>query len=132
MTDPDSLKLKQEMYNTFPLLYSRLESVSKFNKGQLPKSIRSLYSKVFEFCLNFISEMPKRTEADYSPRSLEIKTEVFPNFPILREKNKYKADIRNNRKEKEVSEDLCSKLFPETAKLTPGLFIVTSSEARCD
>ena len=50
---------------------------------------------------------------------------MFPNFPIQREKTKYKADETSDKSDKEVSDNICSKLFPDASKLTPGLFLVT-------
>ena len=93
--------------------------------GKISQSIRTLYIHIIEFCIDYLETIPVRKEDDYEPHSKEIKSEVFPNFLILKEKTKYKADEKGSKQEKNVGDDLCSKLFPENSKLTPGLFIVT-------
>ena len=94
--------------------------------GKLPNFVKSLYANILTFCEEYLKLLPVRTKDDYQERlGGEIKAEDFPNFPLIVEKNKYKADERGNRKDKDVWEGLCSKLFPENSLLTPGLFLVT-------
>ena len=54
ITDPRTLKLKQRMFLEFPLLFKRLEDISKCNSsGRLPQSVRKLYASILEFCLEY-------------------------------------------------------------------------------
>ena len=67
-----------------------------------------------------------RGQSQTTPRRTngEIPCEYFPNFPLLFERPKYGADNDSN-DDDQFWEDLCSKLFPEHVKLSPGLFLVT-------
>ena len=128
MCEPASLNLKQELFKTFPLIYKRLDNVSRMplNEGRIPEFVKSFYVKVLQFCKEYCDSLPVRDKSDYSQRNgEEIKTEMFPSFPLLREKNRYKADERGSRKDSDVWNGLCNKLFPENSQLTPGLFLVT-------
>ena len=94
--------------------------------GKLPKFVKTYFVKVLEFCIAYCDSLPVRNYSDYLQREGgEIKAEVFPNFPLLNEKNKYKADEKGSKKDIDVWDGLCSKLFPENSLLTPGLFLVT-------
>ena len=96
------------------------------SNGKLPHFVKTFYAKILEFCSNYCDDIPVRGENDYKRRTGgEIKAEVFPNFPLIKERNKYKADEKGNKKDADVWDALCSKLFPENSKLTPGLFLVT-------
>ena len=53
------------------------------------------------------------------------KSECFPLWNIKRKRARYQADQKGNRKDTDSWDELCSKLFPEHTRLTPGLFIVT-------
>ena len=61
---------------------------------------------------------------DYFNRmSGEIQTQVYPNFPLLRERAIYKRDCKDE--DKKPSKDSCRKDFPAHSKLTPGLYLLT-------
>ena len=66
-----------------------------------------------ENCLKYCESIPVRQTTDYTPRQEgEIKAEVFPNFPLLAEKNRYKADEKGSRIDDDVRGGLCSKFPP--------------------
>ena len=128
MCEPESLELKQQVFKTYPLIFKRFENISRMSNssGKLPEFVKKIYVKVIEFCLEYCESIPVRQPTDYTPRQGgEIKAEVFPKFPLLAEKNRYKADEKGSRKDDDVWGGLCSKLFPENSLLTPGLFLVT-------
>ena len=58
--------------------------------GKISQSIRTLYIHIIEFCIDYLETIPVRKEDDYEPHSKEIKSEVFPNFLILKEKQSIK------------------------------------------
>ena len=94
--------------------------------GKLPNFVKKYFVEILKFCMQYCDSLPVRQDSDYLQRiGGEIKAEVFPNFPLLKEKNKYKADEKGSKKDSDVWEGLCSKLFPENSLLTPGLFLVT-------
>ena len=64
------------------------------------------------------------TEDDYYLREDgEIPTQVFPNFPMLRERAVYTRDC--NVQDRKQQKNSCQKDFPSHSKLTPGLFLMT-------
>ena len=64
------------------------------------------------------------SEDDYYLREDgEIPTQVFPNFPILRERAVYTRDC--NIQDQKQQKDSCQKDFPSHSKLTPGLYLMT-------
>ena len=61
---------------------------------------------------------------DYFKREAgEILTEVYSNFPILRERAVYKRDCKIQ--DKKQRRDSCEKDFPAHSKLTPVLYLLT-------
>ena len=53
----------------------------------------------------------------------EVKTQIYPNFPILRERAIYKRDCELQ--DKMQRKQACQKEFPSHSKLTPGLYLLT-------
>ena len=70
-------------------------------------------------------ESGEQTKAeDYCTRvSGEIPTQVYPLFPIKRERAIYSRDCQSE--DKKQSKDSCEKNFPSHSKLTPGLYVLT-------
>ena len=70
-------------------------------------------------------ESGEQTKAeDYCTRvSGEIPTQVYPLFPIKRERAIYSRDCQSE--DKKQSKDSCEKIFPSHSKLTPGLYLLT-------
>lgn len=50
-------------------------------------------------------------------------TQVYPNFPIIKERAVYTRDCINQ--DKKQRSESCQKEFPSHTKLTPGLYLVT-------
>ena len=64
------------------------------------------------------------SEDEYVKREAgEIPTQVYPNFPILRERAVYTRDCKIQ--DKKQRRDSCEKDFPAHSKLTPGLYLLT-------
>ena len=82
---------------------------------------------LIQFSLDFFENCPERFEEDYIERTGgEVKSEWFPNMPLLREKANYKANDRTSLSDKEVMEHGCEKIFKDDMKrMTGGLQIVT-------
>ena len=61
---------------------------------------------------------------DYFKREAgEVQSQVFPNFPLQRERAVYTRDCKaQDRKQRK---DSCQKDFPSHSKLTPGLYLLT-------
>ena len=127
--DPHSLKLKTQCMKRYPILYARLLKTSEMmlSNGKIPQSIKSLYAEIIEFTMTFYNALSNRDrDVSYTRRTKgEVSAEIFPHFPVIYERPRYEADQRSSKKDKDAWESLCSKLFPEHSKLTPGLFIVT-------
>ena len=93
--------------------------------------IKRFLSLPSSFVLAVVRHIPKvyetatiHSEDDYFKREGgEIPTEVYPNFPILRERAVYKRDCKIQ--DKKQRRDSCEKDFPAHAKLTPGLYLLT-------
>ena len=67
---------------------------------------------------------PKIDENNYYARDGgELSSQIFPNFPILRERAIYTKNFLTQDAKSE--EDSCEKNFPSHAKLTPGLYLMT-------
>ena len=80
--------------------------------------------KLIDFVIVFYRSLPERCESDYTKQSNgENPSQYFPNYPLLFDRPKYAAN--NASGEEENFENVCSKLFPEHVKLSPGLFLVT-------
>ena len=127
--DQSTIELKNQCIKRYPVLFDRLLSASNMtlSNGRIPQTIKKLYGEIIKFTLDFYNSLEVRErEHDYSRRQDgEIKSEVFPQFPVLFDRPKYEADQRSSKKDKDAWESLCSKLFPEHSDLTPGLFVVT-------
>ena len=127
MIDPSHLKLKQEMFEKYPLLFKRLSKISQMtlSKGRIPKFVKQFVVELIAFCENYLDSLPDRDEKDYHMTSTEVQSEWFSLFNIKRKRAQYVADQRGSAKDKDAWNDLCSKLFPEHSYLTPGLFLIT-------
>ena len=89
MCDPENLHLKQEIFRTFPLIYKRLDNISRMvrSDGKLPNFVKKYFVEILKFCMQYCDSLPVRQDSDYLQRiGGEIKAEVFPNFPLLKEK----------------------------------------------
>ena len=61
----------------------------------------------------------KNQEEDYwSREGGEIDTQVYPAFPILKERGVYENSL-------DIEDNLCHKEFPSHRKLTPGIYVMT-------
>ena len=67
---------------------------------------------------------PSPTQDDYISRtSGEVPSQIFPNFPILKERAIYEKNCHNQ--DKRALKDSCEKDFPTHSGLTPGLYLMT-------
>lgn len=65
-----------------------------------------------------------QSEGDYCKREGgEIPTQVYPHFPILKERAIYTKNCRLQ--EQKRQKDSCQKEFPSHSSLTPGLYLMT-------
>ena len=85
---------------------------------------RTLIAAVVRHIANVYESSTSNNEEDYCARQDgEIISQVYPLFPILRERAVYKRDCRIQ-DEKQLR-DSCQKDFPSHSKLTPGLYLLT-------
>ena len=83
--------------------------------------LRSLLVAVLRHIREVYENAPIR---DYQRRKKgEVDTQKYPNFPILRERAKYKRDCIMQ--DKIQRKQACQKEFPSHSKLTPGLYWLT-------
>ena len=74
--------------------------------------------------MNQFELAPKIDENNYYARDGgELSSQIFPNFPILRERAIYTKNCLTQDAKSE--EDSFEKNFPSHAKLTPGLYLMT-------
>ena len=86
--------------------------------------LRLLLLKVVQHIKAVHENAPIRREEDYKKGEVgEVKTQIYPNFPILRERAIYKRDceLQDKMQRKQASQ----KEFPSHSKLTPGLYLLT-------
>ena len=129
LTDQKYLDLKQRMFKKYPLLYKRWDSISRMmlSHGEIPKSAKIFILSLIDFCINYFSSLAVRKSTDYKTMNMneDVKSECFPLWDIKRKRARYEADKKGNKKDIDSWDELCSKMFPEHRRLTPGLFIVT-------
>ena len=119
-----SVKLQHKIREMYPVAVDRLQDM-RTEFGMLPEHVGAFYASLIEFVVNFYNSLPERSESDYTRRENgEIPNQFFPHFPLLYDRPKYSADNENGEDEKFWNE-LCSKMFPEHVRLSPGLFLVT-------
>ena len=83
-----------------------------------------MIAAVVRHIANVYESSTSNNEEDYCARQDgEIISQVYPFFPILRERAVYKRDCRIQ-DEKQLR-DSCQKDFPSHSKLTPGLYLLT-------
>ena len=71
---------------------------------------------------------PSQTQDDYISRtSGEVPSQIFPNFPILKERAIYENNCHNQ--DKRVLKDSCEMEFPTHFGLTPGLYLMTEQRS---
>ena len=86
--------------------------------------LRSLLIAVLRHIREVYENAPVREAEDYQKREKgEVDTQKYPNFPILRERAKYKRDCIMQ--DKIQRKQACQKEFPSHSKLTPGLYLLT-------
>ena len=86
--------------------------------------LRSLLVAVLRHIRAVYENEPIREAEDYQKREKgEVDTQKYPNFPILRERAKYKRDCIMQ--DKIQRKQACQKEFPSHSKLTPGLYLLT-------
>ena len=129
LTDPKYLQLKQNIFLKYPLIFKRLDAIGRMmlSNGKIPKCVKIFTLSLIDFCISYWSSLPVRQSSDYQlmNKGDEVKSECFPLWDIRRKRARYQADQKGSKKDIDAWDELCSKLFPEHSRLTPGLFIVT-------
>ena len=82
------------------------ENIASINSGEISNFVKVFYGKLIDFFLDFFENCPTRSNEDYQARAGEIKSDWVPNFPLLRELQKYEADKRNSNLDSEALEFL--------------------------
>ena len=132
----EDIKIKNSFSAAFtrqyPNVQHRLRDIVALEKSHgrdgIPQTVRKIFCDLAEFTLEFYDSLEERDEdEDYTPAGAEeeFEGEFFPHFPPLYKRPKYEADEKLSRKDADSEKNLCTKLFPEHNKLSPGLFIVT-------
>ena len=124
-----SLNTTHNMFKKNPLLYKRLDDIGRMelSNGKIPKCVKIFFLQLIDFCITYFKNLPLRQESDYRSikKEEDVKSECFPLWSIKRKRARYQADQKGSKKDTDSWDELCSKLFPEHSRLTPGLFIVT-------
>ena len=118
MKDTNTLNITQSMQLLYPVMYNRLDKIASISAGKIPQFVKNFFVTLIQFCLDFFEKCPERFEEDYiERRGGEVKSEWFPNMPLLREKANYKVNDRTSLSDKEVMEYGCEKIFKDDIKI---------------
>jgi hypothetical protein len=92
--------------------------------GFLPRHWGHFFLLLIDHTLEFFTNLPHRDpETEYQKRKGgEPSSQCFPNWPIHYERPLYKVD--KAKADGEWSDKMCTKLFTDNDKHTPGLFLV--------
>ena len=128
LTDQNYLQLKQDMFKKYPLLYKRLDDIGRMmlSNGKIPKCVKIFFIQLIDFCITYFASLPVRKESDYKSikKEEDVKSKGFLLWNIKQKRARHQADQKGSKKDTDSWDELCSKLFPEHSRLTPGLFIV--------
>ena len=95
-------------------------------EGILNNGISTFLSAFLKHTLTFFVDTAARNVGDYyewSPQKGEVDNQIFPHFPLLRERVKYDKNCK--KEENKSVHNICSKTYGKHKDLTPGLLIVT-------
>lgn len=123
-----NIEMHQNMKSKYPVVTSIINNLAN-EAGQLEKPVSDILLALVKHTLSVYNSSLQRSTNSYTKRSTgELDTQIFPNFPILRERAKYNKTC--TQEDKRAWEKLCEKTFPSHKKLTPGLFLVTCACAK--
>ena len=71
----------------------------------------------------FFENSEERSSDDYIEDEIEIRSEVFPNFPRMKKRAEYEKNCK--KEDKDSFRDICSKTYGKHQNLSPGLLIMT-------
>ena len=131
MIEHDSLKsLKQDLRGERKLGFVRARSTNEFDMSSIAGSMEvnaalaDFLVVIIEHTEDIFDSAPVRLETDYNQRIVgEVDSQVFPNFPIIRERAFYEKECKVE-DEKSLT-FMCENFFPSHIELTPGLMIMT-------
>ena len=92
--------------------------------GEVNNAMAEFLIAIIEHTEEVYESSPARQDSDYKERQDgEIDSQLFPNFPLLRERALYEKECK-------VEDDrsfkfMCEKNFPSHSTLTPGLMVMT-------
>ena len=118
-----NVNMHQKMRSQYPVVTDIIVNLAN-EDGFLAKPLSKFLLAIINHTLAVLKSIEGRNYNDYFTRTEEeMPTQVFPMFPMQRERARYKKNCKAQ--DKAAWKDLCEKSFPTHNKLTPGLFIVT-------
>ena len=118
-----NVQLYRKMKEKYPGMTNILVNLVQKN-GKIEKPVCRFITAMLNHTKNVYKKCEKRNMEDYTSRKGgEIDSQIFPNFPIWRERAEYEAASMTE--DKKSLNELCEKNFPRHASLTPGLMIMT-------
>jgi len=118
-----NIALHEQLRSEYPVLIQIIRSLAN-EEGMIEKSLRNFLLALLQHILAQYDSAPAHLDTLYNPRvEGEVDTQVFPNFPILKERAIYEKTCKNQ--DAKAQKELCEKDFPTHSKLTPGLYLMT-------
>ena len=60
MKDMASVQVKKDMQNLYPVMYTRLDKISKKHNGNIPGFVKQFYARLIKFTLDFYDSCQNR------------------------------------------------------------------------
>ena len=108
-----------EKYPTFTRMMRDIASPS----GKLENEVSTFLASIVKHSLLFFENSEDRSSDDYIEDEIEIRSEVFPNFPRMKKRAEYEKNCK--KEDKDSFRDICSKTYGKHQNLSPGLLIMT-------
>ena len=108
-----------EKYPTFTRMMRDIASPS----GKLENEVSTFLASIVKHSLLFFENSEERSSDDYIEDEIEIRSEVFPNFPRMKKRAEYEKNCK--KEDKDSFRDICSKTYGKHQNLSPGLLIMT-------
>ena len=114
--------MNQEMTSKYPIFTEIMSSLVR--DGKMNKSMGEFLVSIIEHTEKVYKNSPNRKPYSYLSRKKgEIDSQHFPNFPLLRERARYKRACRVE--DRRSLNKMWEQIFPGHSSLTPGLRVMT-------
>ena len=115
--------LHQELLKKYPVITCIVKKLATLS-GMLEKPVSDLILALLNHTMKCYENSATRSEEMYTKNyTKEIVTQVYPNFPLIYQRARYDKECKSQ--DEEAWRDLCQKSFPESCRMSPGLFLLT-------